>query len=1000
MVYFPLLLLFLPLTVFSKRKPTTRDAWLVQTLLVDEYARTIENYNSRATGNLGINSVMTELYLGPSSIDPADVPMRIGYNVEQVDGSERISPAVQFYDTLEDIKGGTTPGASGGLYRVVTSLGGVAVPNAALYSEKVTAGGVIAQGLVPERWFRQASRTVSDPALSDFMKSLYQQQTKILNDKYPGVAQRIQAAYEIGLANSGGPADPNRIQNNMNIRRTARPTSGGASTLIDVKASHDLLLANEASLEREIEARLMQSLAQEAAPIHFGGAGPSEAGPSHLGPWASFDEPSPWNLMGTDDEMICSPFRRRSMSTSLESRQSKICKTIPPEDLERIRGPTSSVEIRNGGKLRTFLSVGGRTLPALGPAGDAVAAAFVILELVAGQWQAAAWTAGSIAAGLTTGIVATSIMGATALAGPVGIFIGLAAMALFAIFPGIFEKKHTPKSNNPTEIVQWAFFGDATHTGNEKCNENLESSGQEPNCTVAYGLSVISGMFDWNVYDASIFMINFNEGHAMTIPDLASSFAIFDHTNPSATANAVAIIDCGDPTSCSDPDSNPVTTWNNEPERISCAPSVGYTCDKPVFKINRDLITLPGINQGATETYNQVNSGECKIVSDPVEGEILYPPIEKGDYTNNDTALSTNASATADLLDYFSSQAYLGNIDSTDLTSMNDSISPEDSDFTPLTGPWSNVPAAPMNFTGKPISIACNLTADIPNVLDPNYSANRSGIYTSANSSTSGDTSYFVPPPKPFPFTPLDTKSSICLSSSSAPGNLLCLPNGTFPTCQGAYGFTSKDLDTLTFPTGKGTLKLNIDVVLDGEGSDKTPSDGYTDNVSADPNLQLSFQAATKQKHTFDLALPPGASAPAPALCVFSLPNYLGDVWCMGPGGTNFTSNIVNKISSFTLSAGLVGWFYPGFYGNPLGNYISTSVANVKDIPFHTGENFQGNIAAAWIFDARNGTTAAKMKRVNSGRKIDPEIAKRRGKTDLSRMMRRKSGAFRTLVSR
>ena len=999
MIYFPLLLLFLPLTVFSKRKLTTRDAWLVQTLLVDEYARTIENYNSRATGNTGINSVMTELYLGPSNIDPADVPMRIGYNVEQVDGSERISPAVQFYDTLKDIKGGTTPGASGGLYRVVTSLGGLAVPNAALYSEKVTAGGVIVQGLIPEKWFRQASRTVSDPALSDFMKSLYQQQTKILNDKYPGVAQRIQAAYEIGLADSGGPADASKIQHNMNIRRTANPGSGGASTLIDVKASHDLLLANEASLEREIEARLMQSLAQEAAPIHFAGAGPSEAGPSHLSPWASFDEPSPWNLMGTDDEMICSPFRRRSLSTNLESRQSKPCKTVPPEDLERIRGPTSSVEIRTGGRLRTFLSVGGRMLSALGPAGDAVAAAFVILELVAGQWQAATWAAGSIAAGLTAGIVTTSIMGATALAGPVGIFIGLAAMALFAIFPGVFEKKHTPKSNNATEIVQWAFFGDATHTGNEKCNENLRESGQEPNCTVAYGLSVISGMFDWNVYDASIFMITFNEGHAMTVPDLASSFAIYDYTNPSATEKAVAIIDCGDPKSCLDSDSNPVTTWNNEPDKISCAPSVGYTCDKPVFKINRDLITLPGINQGAADTYNQVNSGECKIVSNPVEGEILYPPVETGDYSNTDTTPSANASAAADLLGYFSSQAYLGTINSTDSTGMNNSTSSDDSSFIPLTGPWSNVPAAPMNFTGKPVSIACNLTADIPNVLDPNYSANRSGIYTSANSSTSGDRSYFVPPPKPFPFVPLDAKSSICLSSSSAPGNVLCLPNGTFPTCQGAYGFTTNNLDTISYPSGSGTLKLDIDVVMDGEGSDKTPSDEYTDNVTADPNLQLSFKAATKQKHTFELALPRDAPNPAPALCVFSLPDFLGDVWCMGPGGTNFTSNIVNKISSFTLSAGLVGWFYPGFYGNPLGSYVSTSVANVKDIPFHTGDSFQGNIAAAWIFDARNRTTAAKIKRVDSGRRPHSGITDLREKTGPSRMLRRRSNIFGTLGS-
>ena len=193
-------------------------------------------------------------------------------------------------------------------------------------------------------------------------------------------------------------------------------------------------------------------------------------------------------------------------------------------------GPSASAEVRTGGVLRSALSIGGRiaaelgpVVAELGPVGDVVAAAFIILDMIDGQWKAAAWAAGAVAAGLTSAGIAASIMGVSSLAGPVGLFIGAAVGVLFLILPGIFQPQHKPPSNNATEIIQWAFFGDATHTGNEKCNQNLQDKGQAPNCTITYGPGIISSMFDWNTYDAAIFLINFNEGHAMSIPDSKSS---------------------------------------------------------------------------------------------------------------------------------------------------------------------------------------------------------------------------------------------------------------------------------------------------------------------------------------------------------------------------------------------------------------------------------------------------------------------------------------------
>ena len=99
-------------------------------------------------------------------------------------------------------------------------------------------------------------------------------------------------------------------------------------------------------------------------------------------------------------------------------------------------------------------------------------------------------------------------------------------------------------------------------------------------------------------------------------PLVASNFTVYDYTNPTASANSIAIIDCGK-SMCPDPSSNPVAEYNAEPAMIPCAVSDAYKCTKPTFRLNRTLINLPIINLTADAAHSQVESGECKIVSDP-----------------------------------------------------------------------------------------------------------------------------------------------------------------------------------------------------------------------------------------------------------------------------------------------------------------------------------------------------------------------------------------------
>lgn len=226
--------------------------------------------------------------------------------------------------------------------------------------------------------------------------------------------------------------------------------------------------------------------------------------------------------------------------------------------------------------------------------GLAIGPAFVLLDIVQGNWIGA----GLAAVGLALGVVAS-----LAVAGPVGWIVGGLISTLFAILPGLFKSKpHLPAIADNVGTLQYAFFGDATHTGNEQC----QSQGN-PNCTAVFGPGVLSLVFEWDNFDSITFLIQYNEGYAMTLPEIANAFYnINDPKNSGDGSNQIATINCNNKKGIQD-------RWG-----VSMRDDMSK-CNHPSFQLNRSLVTLPVIGQTADQVYNRIipaPNGDCKLVSD------------------------------------------------------------------------------------------------------------------------------------------------------------------------------------------------------------------------------------------------------------------------------------------------------------------------------------------------------------------------------------------------
>ena len=252
--------------------------------------------------------------------------------------------------------------------------------------------------------------------------------------------------------------------------------------------------------------------------------------------------------------------------------------------------------------------------------GGIVGPMFVLLDMVNGQWLNAAL----VAVGLALAEVSSLL-----LAGPVGWIFGTALATLFAILPGVWHKPHTPNIGDNQAIVQYKFFGDSTHTGNEQCR----SLGNQ-NCTAVYGPGVLSLVFGWDNFDSVAFLIQYNQGYAIALPELARQFYnIDDPKNSGDGSNQIATIKCNNVKG----HSNAFGGYDgSDPGK----------CNDPTFQFNRALVTLPVINEKADKIFDRMipnPGGDCKLVNNAATD--LNIPEYNLTITGQPVAIACNVSA-------------------------------------------------------------------------------------------------------------------------------------------------------------------------------------------------------------------------------------------------------------------------------------------------------------------------------------------------------------------
>ena len=198
---------------------------------------------------------------------------------------------------------------------------------------------------------------------------------------------------------------------------------------------------------------------------------------------------------------------------------------------------TTSFMTRAGSVLKALTAISKADLIALGgAAAAAVGAVFVLLDFINHDWVGGAIGAVGLAAGLVAGLLVT---------GPLGWVIGGAIAALFAILPGLFKDQHPPaKITDLQGIIQWKMFGDASHTGNEQCQQGTSDTPGNKDCQALYGPGTLATVLGFENFDAITFQIQYNLGYPMTIPDIAKAFYVIDPDKKGDGDDKIATIKC------------------------------------------------------------------------------------------------------------------------------------------------------------------------------------------------------------------------------------------------------------------------------------------------------------------------------------------------------------------------------------------------------------------------------------------------------------------------
>ena len=562
---------------------------------------------------------------------------------------------------------------------------------------------------------------------------------------------------------------------------------------------------------------------------------------------------------------------------------------------------------------------------------------------------------------------------------PLGIIYGTLIALLFFILPGAFKSAPTPPpTNNNTKIIQYAFFGDSDHTGNEKCAK------QHPGCVASYGPGILALTYKWEWYDAIAFMIWANEGFPMTIPDMAKAFnnALSFDQDLGKNGSAVAQISCGDhPGSQLMPGRMGTMTWTAGNPNI---------CSKPSFHFNRSNVILPRINRSAADVYKDIiddDGGSCKII-DNADNPVTVP-----DYgiqiQGLPVAIACGINASVPGINYVSGSQATANVTmdpGTPITTYSSSTSTSSSSVSPVPSSSTNSSSAKSSSTSssstkssstkssstkststKSTSMKSTSTKSASATSSSTSSASTTTI--SGNTQTSSSSSIliattavpsgwspgylstdgrdgegYVPPPAPSAFADVLYPGNSACFITDVIWDFFCLPNGTYDHQFGTFKFNSSKALTVRFPEGASVV-VRYEAPLSRIGYVET-STTFKDNQTNNKNGPFAQDMQKMGALSFDVLVP--NQPPPPLTCLYTKEKYKGDAMCFGVGGGNLTQG-VGKIASVGIMGGATVTLYPHAYGDPGGLAFTVSVPDVSTIPYGTNSTFEGIISAIWV---------------------------------------------------
>jgi hypothetical protein len=448
-----------------------------------------------------------------------------------------------------------------------------------------------------------------------------------------------------------------------------------------------------------------------------------------------------------------------------------------------------------------------------------------------------------------------------------------------------------------------------------------------------------------------------NQGHPMSIIDIAAAFPVKDYTITNWGSNVTSYIDCGARQLPTPSPHQPSLTANQT--QFEKSPASGYVCSNATFVVNRSLIDFPVLSGTADQIYNRIipaPGGDCKLLSDPVEG--IYLSLLDLTITGRPVGIACNIT--------------INNTEGVNPTSNFYGIYPSNSSssktysngstllvYNPSKNTTSNYTLPSSNSSLIPTSNSSTIPTSNSSTI-PTYNSSTSGgsinsSYVSPIISTNGQSSgAYENPPPPSLFAPYNASNAICITSTTGS---LCLPNGTYDTLNGTLGFSSKFASTLNLPLGASLVFSLPSEELSASQNVPINQGSIGDQLY---NTTLLFgqniTSGSSQEFTNDMTLLAGSGRTfnaivnsPPGLCLYASMDFMGDVRCFGLGAGNITGPITTKALSLSLKGDAVAWLYAESYGDLGGTFVSTNISDMTELPYGTQKSFAGNVKALWI---------------------------------------------------